>query len=68
MHVSREQLESAVSKWFDGSISDYKCEALASTYLEHQYAMHALPNVSLLHRKTLKRAKLNSIIYSTQLQ
>lgn len=36
MHVSREQLESAVSKWFDGSISDYKCEALASTYLEHQ--------------------------------
>lgn len=36
MHVSREHLESVVSKWFDGSISDYKCEALASTYLERQ--------------------------------
>lgn len=36
MHISREQLESAVSKWFDGSISDYECEALASAYLEHQ--------------------------------
>ena len=36
MHISREQLESAISKGFDGSISDYECEALASAYLEHQ--------------------------------